>query len=36
MQIKLEWEEVLIKFITFESGGMPKKLQTLAISALRM
>jgi hypothetical protein len=36
MQIKLEWEEVLIKFIAVESGGRPKRLQALAISAMRM
>jgi hypothetical protein len=36
MQIKLEWEEVLIKFITLHSGGNPQELQRLALSVIRM
>jgi hypothetical protein len=33
-QIKLEWEEVLIKFITEASEGKPKALQDLALLAV--
>lgn len=35
-QIKLEWEDVLIKYITVASEGKPKKLQDLAIVAATM
>ena len=36
MQIKLEWEEKLIKFITLASDGNPQELQRLAMYAMRM
>lgn len=36
MQIKIEWEEVLIKYIAKVSDGKPKKLQALAKAAIRM